>query len=304
MKISNLLLLGLLNLSLLACNQPNSNRSIDDDDPIAQSPSSPISQVEESSIATKDDQAEEKSSTESSSSQVSKSQNPGKTNQNNTRKTSNTKKQPKSGLITEIQQGDILCYVTLKDEKGKQHNLGATFEICEQEDTLLNKPVKLSYSEVSVNDCESIEPCGKSRQEIVISKAVVNNQAKLPSTNPSSDRSKPKKEDQEDNQKTKDNNTSTLSNKKWTITIGNDQSWNGVNGTGNLTYKGCNNQGSCISLKGGKVVSRDGIFRTFWKNGDYTYVVESPITEDPTEGSSTLVVFNKDKEILRETGLK
>lgn len=73
------------------------------------------------------------------------------------------------GTVKEMTQGDIMCYVTLEDETGGSHNLGATFEICAESETYLNKKVKLSYIEATVNDCQSIEPCGKTRQETLIS---------------------------------------------------------------------------------------------------------------------------------------
>lgn len=73
------------------------------------------------------------------------------------------------GTVKEIVQGDIMCYVTLEDQNGVTHNLGATFEICAEADTYLNKKVSLSYTEANVNDCQSNEPCGKTRQETLIS---------------------------------------------------------------------------------------------------------------------------------------
>jgi hypothetical protein len=80
--------------------------------------------------------------------------------------------EPQTGTVKELVSGDISCYVTLVDEAGKEHNLGATFEICEQKD-IINKKVQLSYSIEKVNDCESAEPCGKTREESLISKAEV-----------------------------------------------------------------------------------------------------------------------------------
>ncbi|NJM70951.1 MAG: hypothetical protein HC862_12385 [Scytonema sp. RU_4_4] len=73
--------------------------------------------------------------------------------------------------VKSMVNGDIMCYVNLVDEKGKQYNsVGASFEICANEKRFLNKKVKLSYSRVSVNDCQSAEPCGKSRLETLITK--------------------------------------------------------------------------------------------------------------------------------------
>lgn len=79
-------------------------------------------------------------------------------------------RQPKIGTVKEIVNGDLKCYVTLVDEKGTTHNLGATFEVCEKPETLLNKKVSLDYRIESVSDCQSSEPCGKSKKESLISK--------------------------------------------------------------------------------------------------------------------------------------
>lgn len=77
---------------------------------------------------------------------------------------------PKTGIVKTITNGDLLCYISLVDDKGKQHELGADFGICGQEKAYLNKKVRLTYGLANVNDCQSAEPCGKSRQEQVIQK--------------------------------------------------------------------------------------------------------------------------------------
>lgn len=77
--------------------------------------------------------------------------------------------QPQIGTIKEMVNGDLKCYVTLVDEKGTEHNLGATFEVCEKPETFLNKKVSLTYKIESVSDCQSAEPCGKSKKESLIS---------------------------------------------------------------------------------------------------------------------------------------
>jgi hypothetical protein len=93
----------------------------------------------------------------------------------------------------------------------------------------------------------------------------------------------------------------TIKNDKWTITVGKGESWNGVNGTGDLTYYGCDNQNTCLALTGGKVTCRDGICTTSWRNGNYTYSIQETITEDGS-GDSTLIVRENDKVILNQTG--
>ena len=95
----------------------------------------------------------------------------------------------------------------------------------------------------------------------------------------------------------------TLSNGKWKITISDRNSWNGVNGTGNVSYKGCDPNGKCVSLTGGKIVCRHGICRTVWKDGNYTYILEQPITENGN-ADCNLTVRKDRTEILRVTGLK
>jgi hypothetical protein len=191
--------------------------------------------------------------------------------------------QPKVGTVKALVNGDLMCYVTLSDPKGIEHNVGATFEVCAEEGKFLNKQVRAVYEVKSVNDCESAEPCGKSRQESIITKMEVVSAGS--------------------EQKPASANSQTLSNGEWTITISNTDSWNGVNGTGNVSYRGCDANGKCLSLKGGKIICRNGKCVTAWKNGDYVYIVEQAITEDGN-GDSTLIVRKDTTEILKATGLK
>lgn len=101
-------------------------------------------------------------------------------------------------------------------------------------------------------------------------------------------------------------NTMTLSNREWTVTISNLNSWSGVNNTGNLSYHGCKAKGDCLRLTGGTVVAREGILSFRWRNGDYSYVIDSPITDSQTSPttSSDLFVYKGGRLILRATGLR
>jgi hypothetical protein len=94
-----------------------------------------------------------------------------------------------------------------------------------------------------------------------------------------------------------------LRNQNWTITVGG--TWSGVNGEGDLSYEGCDANGKCLSLKGGTVSCRDGVCSQGWRNGDFSYSLSAPMSEvgQPTP-SSTLRVYQGDKLILEETGLK
>ncbi|KAF3889848.1 MULTISPECIES: hypothetical protein [Nostocales] len=75
-----------------------------------------------------------------------------------------TTKLPQIATVTGITNGDISCYVDLIDSKRKKYQgLYASYDICAKEKTYLNKKVRLFYGPGKVNDCQSAEPCGKSR---------------------------------------------------------------------------------------------------------------------------------------------
>ncbi|MDZ8187797.1 MAG: hypothetical protein RMX96_23470 [Nostoc sp. ChiSLP02] len=77
---------------------------------------------------------------------------------------------PSFGTIKDMQNGDLKCYVTLADRNGKLYeSIGATFDVCEP-DKYVNKNVNLFYDLENVNDCQSAEPCGKTKQEWLINK--------------------------------------------------------------------------------------------------------------------------------------
>ena len=70
-----------------------------------------------------------------------------------------------------------------------------------------------------------------------------------------------------------------------------------------MSYQGCNVNGKCVSLTAGKIVCRDGVCRTVWKNANYTYILEQPITENGN-ADSTLIVRKGITEVLKITDLK
>jgi hypothetical protein len=71
---------------------------------------------------------------------------------------------PETGTILEIVTGDLMCYITVQDEYGQTDIVGAGFEFCAEPEKYLNQKANFSYSMATVNDCQSIEPCGKTRQ--------------------------------------------------------------------------------------------------------------------------------------------
>ncbi|MBF2079103.1 MAG: hypothetical protein IGR76_11445 [Synechococcales cyanobacterium T60_A2020_003] len=176
---------------------------------------------------------------------------------------------PEIGTLMSAQAGDVMCYTTVRDRQGQEFPIGATFEICDRQNELLGQTVRFVYSEETVADCQSAEPCGRSRQETLISDAILLGQT-----------------------------WQVLSNGDWTVTVGRLESWDGVNGTGNLTYYGCDAAGNCLSLTDGFVVCRNGVCNMSWANGNYAYTLSSKLTEtgnDPT----TLLVWENGTEILR-----
>ncbi len=76
---------------------------------------------------------------------------------------------PTTGKVVKLTSGDLMCYVDLIDARGRKHNIGADFAICERTE-LVNRQVRLTYRRIRVNDCSSNEPCGKNRWK----KAIVN----------------------------------------------------------------------------------------------------------------------------------
>ena len=177
-----------------------------------------------------------------------------------------------------------MCYVTLVDSNNVSHELGATFEVCKDQ-SVLNRSVNLSYQTVAVNDCKSNEPCGKTRQESLISRMELAPGSASPAAN-----------------------TQTFSNGEWTIAVSNLNSWSGVNNTGDLGYRGCDSKGNCIDLKGGQMSCKQGMCSMGWSNGDYRYVLVTPMSDPdrPASSASTQLIVRQggDRVILNQSGFK
>ena len=97
-------------------------------------------------------------------------------------------------------------------------------------------------------------------------------------------------------------NAAVLSNEKVTISIGNEQSWTGRNGTGNLSYYGCDRNCQCVYLSGGTITCRNGVCITAWQNKNVSYTLSSPITKDRSKNDtlSTLIISSGDRTIANE----
>jgi hypothetical protein len=175
---------------------------------------------------------------------------------------------PKVATIEETQMGDLMCYVTVTNSQGNTTAIGAEYSFCDDNEQFLGRTVGLGYRETSVADCEGNEPCGQTRQELLLSEVINLGE-----------------------------NWSVLSNGTWQVIVGQIETWDGVNNTGDLTYYGCDDENNCLALDGGIISCRDGVCNQGWFQGDYNYVLSTPIVEDGGAATS-LRVFRQGEEIL------
>lgn len=75
-----------------------------------------------------------------------------------------------TGLLTALQSGDVACYLTLNDEKGKEFTEMAVFEMCEMPE-LVGKQVRLSYRIESViaDSCQGNPECKETQKVALVS---------------------------------------------------------------------------------------------------------------------------------------
>ena len=73
-----------------------------------------------------------------------------------------------SGVLIELQSGDVACYLTLKDQKGREFTELAIFEICEMTQ-LVGKRVRSSYriDSVLADSCQGDPEC-KDTQKVAL----------------------------------------------------------------------------------------------------------------------------------------
>ena len=70
------------------------------------------------------------------------------------------------GTVASVINGDLMCYVTIDTENGRFSDLGAGFDLCKQE--WVGQKVSVSVKPTRVNDCQSAEPCGKTKDIFLI----------------------------------------------------------------------------------------------------------------------------------------
>lgn len=85
---------------------------------------------------------------------------------------------PSSGLIKELQMGDVACYVEFKANDGKNYNEMADFEICDLK--IVGKQVKFEYqiTEVLADSCQGNPDCKKTKKvPLIISATLIKDAA-------------------------------------------------------------------------------------------------------------------------------
>lgn len=177
---------------------------------------------------------------------------------------------PVIAVLSELQLGDIACYALAEDAiGGGEVVLSAGFPFCERTD-LLDTTVQVLFEPGTISDCESPEPCGEVRVELLAVGAVPLGES-----------------------------WAVAQNADWTITVGHLERWNGVDGGGDVTYHGCSGSvlgdpsASCVTLVGGTVECSSGPCVTTWVNGEFSYSIG-----DDGSGTQTLVVRDGDEVIV------
>ena len=87
------------------------------------------------------------------------------------------------GTVVDLQNGDISCYMELKDDKGATFQESADFEICMQKPPLKGKRVRLTYklSRVQAASCQGAPDCKKSETvPLVVSATIIAGAAAAP----------------------------------------------------------------------------------------------------------------------------
>ncbi len=98
------------------------------------------------------------------------------------------------GTVTALTNGDIACYLTLKDDRGVVFEEMADFDICDQKPSIKGKRVTLTYAlqKVQSDECQGDPDCKKTRTVALVSAARIIVAASGKSDNKSESTSAPK----------------------------------------------------------------------------------------------------------------
>ena len=90
------------------------------------------------------------------------------------------------GTVTNLENGDTACHITLVDPAGRVHHEMADFALCEVPERLLNRQATLSYttSTVMAAACEGNTRCTKTDKVALVTRAVPASTTTNPATRP------------------------------------------------------------------------------------------------------------------------
>ncbi|MCY7388383.1 MAG: hypothetical protein LH481_10015 [Burkholderiales bacterium] len=74
------------------------------------------------------------------------------------------------GVVQSLENGDVACYLNLKDEKGKEFTELGDFDICFQKPSIIGKRVSLKYrlENVLADECQGNPECKKSKKAALV----------------------------------------------------------------------------------------------------------------------------------------
>lgn len=170
---------------------------------------------------------------------------------------------PEMGWFMSAETKEGLCYVTVMDSEQQTSEVPASDRFCSDRDRFINQNLRFIYDDVNSNP-----------QQLAISDVVMLG-----------------------------DNWEVLSNGTWTVTVGQMETWDGTNNTGNLTYYGCDEAQECLALEGGKVTCRDGLCSMGWRHENYFYILSTPIVEDGG-APSTLRVHQGGEDLLNAPNME
>jgi len=76
-------------------------------------------------------------------------------------------------VFESVNQGDLACYVTLLNTSTqKLEHYDSEFDWCHKPE-LFGQKIKVTFHKIMINDCESIEPCGRSREVVSLKSAQI-----------------------------------------------------------------------------------------------------------------------------------
>jgi hypothetical protein len=80
-----------------------------------------------------------------------------------------------SGLVKELQNGDVSCVMVMSDQGGSEFIEAADFDICFQEPSLIGKRVRLAYrlERVIAESCQGDPECSDSEEVALVVKASI-----------------------------------------------------------------------------------------------------------------------------------